>query len=78
MPTGKVRNVRGTVTYVRGAMRAGTIAGAVIGAVCMARPEIIMTGAHTVVRAVVARRTVVVDIAAVMTRAYTVVGTMVA
>lgn len=54
MPTGKVRNMGGTVAYVRGAMCAGTIAGAIIGAMGMTRAEIVMAGTDTVVGTMIA------------------------
>ena len=77
MPTGKVRNMCGTMTYVRGAMSTGTIAGSVIGAMGMPRTEIVMTGTYPVVGTIIARRTVV-HVAAVMPRTYPVVGAIVA
>ena len=77
MPTGKVRNMCGTMTYVRGAMSTGTIAGSVIGAMGMPRTEIVMTGTYTMVRTMVARRTVI-HVAAVMPMFYPVVGTIIA
>lgn len=77
MPTGKMRNMCGTMTYMRGTMSTWTIAGSVIGAMGMTRTKIVLPGTYPVVGTIIARGTVV-HVATVIAGAYAVTGTIIA